>query len=230
MRRGLKIIAVLLVLAVTLQRGCVFAHDMGTISGIGIDYASWDKEAPPSAVMPTPEPTPTSTPTPEPTPQRPTKFKEVEIARASTTYGTYAAQANRNNNMALAAKAIDYTVIDNGDSFSFNNVVGPRTAARGYKEATIFVGDEKGTGPRRRYLPGVVDRLYGCQKGAAQDFERYPHTIPVTYCSREDEATVAWGYLDFRFRNNTGDPIRLEASCSGGVVRVIIYQRVPVYD
>lgn len=79
MRRGLKIIAVLLVLAVTLQGGCVFAHDMGTISGIGIDYASWDKEAPPSAVMPTPEPTPTPTPTPEPTPQRPTKFKEVEI-------------------------------------------------------------------------------------------------------------------------------------------------------
>ena len=229
-KRFLKAGAVLLILVVALQGVSVFAYDFGAVSGLGTDYASWDKEAPPSAVMPTPEPTPTPTPTPEPTPVRPTKFKEVEIARATTTYGTYAAQANRNNNMALAAKAIDYTVIDNGADFSFNQVVGPRTAARGYKEATIFVGDEKEQGLGGGICQVSSTVYMAAKKARLKILERYPHTIPVTYCSREDEATVAWGYLDFRFRNNTGDPIRLEASCSGGVVKIIVYQRVPVYD
>jgi len=50
--------------------------------------------------------------------------------------------------------------------------------------------------------------------------------MPVTYCSRDDEATVSWGYLDFRFQNNTGDALRLEASCKGGVVKVIIYKMI----
>lgn len=225
-----KVSAIVLVFVMALQGVSVFAYDFGAVSGVATDYASWNREAPPSAVMPTPEPTPTPTPTPEPTPVRPTKFKEVEIARATTTYGVYAAQANRNNNMALAAKAIDYTVIDNGSDFSFNQVVGPRTAARGYKEATIFVGDEKEQGLGGGICQVSSTVYMAAKKARLKILERYPHTIPVTYCTREDEATVAWGYLDFRFRNNTGDPIRLEASCSGGVVKIIVYQRVPVYD
>lgn len=139
-------------------------------------------------------------------------------------------QANRNNNMELAARAIDYTVIPNGGDFSFNEVVGPRTAERGYKEATIFVGDQKEQGLGGGICQVSSTVYMAAKKARLQILERYPHSLPVTYCSREDEATVSWGVLDFRFRNNTGDPIRLEAACSGGVVKIVIYQRVPVYD
>lgn len=231
-RKYIKTVAAVIIICLTLQAGGVLAHDFGVVSDVGIDYEMWEKETPPPAVMPTPEPTPTPTPTPTPapTPKPPVKFKEVEIARASTVYETYAAQANRNNNMYLAAKAIDYAVIPNGEVFSFNNTVGPRTAARGYKEATIFVGDEKEQGLGGGICQVSSTVYMAAKKARLKILERYPHTLPVTYCMREDEATVSWGRLDFRFSNNTGDPIRLEASCRGGIIRVIIYQRVPVYN
>lgn len=228
MKKSLRTVSLLLIISVLFSGTCIFAHGMGSLSGIVADYSTWEKEAPVSAVMPTPEPTPTPTPPPVPTPAA--KFKEVEIGRASTTYGLYASQANRNSNMQLASQAIDYTVIENGDVFSFNKTVGARTEERGYKEATIFVKDQKVPG-----LGGgicqVSSTLYMAVKSARLSVvERHQHSLPVTYCSEEDEATVAWGYLDFKFKNNSGDPIRIEASCTGGVVRVIIYQRVPVYD
>lgn len=190
----------------------------------------------------TPEPTPKPVdqvikipgiyvePTPSPTPKPPIGYREVMISSVYTTFGTYASQANRNNNIALAAKAIDYTIIENGGEFSFNRTVGPRTAARGYKEATIFVGEQKEQG-----LGGGICQVSSTVYMAAKRcglkiLERYPHTLEVPYCSREDEATVSWGILDFRFRNNTGDPIRLETSVNNGKLSVVIWQRVPIYE
>ena len=219
-----KVSLIVLISVIFSCTGSVFAalpEDMGT------DYGAWEREAPASVAMPTPEPTPTPEPVYE---GGNVRYREVEIGRASTTYGTYASQANRNTNMQLATQAIDYSVINNGDVFSFNSTVGPRTAARGYKEATVFVGKEKVPG-----LGGgicqISSTLYMAVKSARlQVVERHQHSLAVTYCSEDDEATVSWGYLDFKFRNNSGDPIRIEASCKGGVARVIIYQRVPVYD
>ncbi len=194
-----------------------YSHDLGAMKGMGIDYSVWENAAPVSAPIPTPQPPITSR-----------KYREVEIARATTLYETYASQANRNNNMQLAANAIDYTIIENNNVFSFNNIVGPRTEDRGYKSATIFVGKEKEQG-----LGGGICQIsstvyMAAKKAQLKILERYPHSMPVTYCSRDDEATVSWGYLDFRFQNNTGNAIRIEASCTGGIVKVIIYQMIPL--
>ncbi len=156
-------------------------------------------------------------------------FTEVVIARVHTAFSTYASQANRNNNISLAARALDYQVIDDGAEFSFNNLVGPRTVQRGYKEAPIFVGDERQLG-----LGGgicqVSSTVYMAAKQCGMQItERHPHTLRVPYCTREDEATVSWGVLDFKFRNNCGDPIRLEVSALDGAVTVAFWQRVPIY-
>lgn len=215
MKKTVKAVSAMLTLAMLFCGMCTYARDIDSVMAGATDYSAWKDEAPASAAMPTPEPTPS------------TNFREVEIGRATTTYGMYAAQANRNRNMELAAKAIDYTVLNSGERFSFNGVVGPRTAERGYKEATVFVGQEKVPG-----LGGgicqISSTVYMAVKNAGLSVvERHQHSMPVTYCSRDDEATVSWGYLDFKFRNNRSNPIRIESSCSGGVVRVVIYERIP---
>ncbi len=215
MKKILKTVSLVLVIAI-LTATCAYARGIDSVMANVTDYAAWKNEAPVSAAMPTPEPPP------------PENFREVEIGRATTTYGVYASQANRNRNMELAAKAIDYTVLNKGGKFSFNEIVGPRTAARGFKEATIFVGQEKVPGLGGGICQVSSTVYMAAKKANLKILERYPHSIPVTYCSREDEATVSWGYLDFKFQNNTPDQIRIEASCSGGVVKVVIYQRIPV--
>lgn len=217
MKNILKITSIILIFSVCASVLPVSAHNLGAMSEIHRDYSKWNSASATSLHMPAPEPTPTPC----------TDFEEVEIARAHTTYETYAAQANRNTNMFLATKSIDYAVIQNGEVFSFNTVVGPRSEERGYKEATIFVGQEKRPG-----LGGGICQIsstvyMAAKKANLEIVERHAHSMPVTYCSRDDEATVSWGYLDFKFKNNTGDAIRLEATCSGGIVKVIIYQRVP---
>ncbi|MCQ6512826.1 VanW family protein, partial [Vibrio parahaemolyticus] len=48
----------------------------------------------------------------------------------------------RNNNIYLAANAINNYVLFPGETFSFNKVVGERSAGKGYLPATVIVKGE----------------------------------------------------------------------------------------
>ena len=60
----------------------------------------------------------------------------------STFTTTTTANSNRNTNVRLAAEAINGTVIPPGGEFSFNETVGQRTEAKGYKSAAAYSGGE----------------------------------------------------------------------------------------
>lgn len=118
--------------------------------------------------------------------------------------------ANRMTNVRLSAEAIDSLVLLPGEEFSFNEVVGPRSHARGYRPGGAFVG-------------GVTVSVNGggiCQTASTlysaimdteiQITERHPHGQPVPYLRRGRDATVFWKRLDFRFVNNTEFPIRID--------------------
>ena len=181
----------------------------------GVDAYSWDS-APMQVSIPQPK--------------RLIGYVETEIGRAKTYYETYASQYNRNENMRLATEAINGTVLEPGEVFSYNQTVGPRTAERGFKQATIFVGKEKVPG----YGGGICQissTLYmATKKTNLQIVERHAHSLPVTYCSRDDEATVSWGYLDYRFKNKLDIPVRIEASMGGGICNIAIFAMTPVYE
>ena len=60
-----------------------------------------------------------------------------------SSYSTpHTSNSNRTHNLALACEAINGTVINAGETFSFNDIVGERTASKGYREATVYVGTE----------------------------------------------------------------------------------------
>lgn len=134
----------------------------------------------------------------------------------------HVANSNRTYNLSLACQAINGTVINAGETFSFNKVVGERTSAKGYRAATVYVGteskEETGGG-----ICQVASTIYDAALYAEMEItSREEHTFFVTYVPGGLDATVYWGSLDFSFRNNTEYPIRINASVSGGYVNISI--------
>ena len=147
-------------------------------------------------------------------------FADV-LGSFKTTYN--ASNKNRSNNLELAGKSINNKIYLPGETFSYNDALGERTAARGYKEAHVYSGGE------------VVDGLGGgiCQisstlynavlKADLEIVERKNHMFWPEYVDPSFDATVAWGSIDFKFKNNRETPIKITASVSGGTASVTIY-------
>jgi len=74
-------------------------------------------------------------------------FKEIEISSFSTSLGVNSSNlstnaANRITNIKLTSNKINEYILQNGDTFSFNEIVGPCTAEEGYKESEVFVNKQ----------------------------------------------------------------------------------------
>lgn len=127
---------------------------------------------------------------------------------------------NRNTNLKNACKAINGKILMPGDVFSYNGTLGERTAAKGYKPAGAYMGNETvnviGGG-----ICQVSSTLYYCALMADLEIvSRECHRFAPSYMSLGMDATVNWDNIDFKFRNNTDYPIRIEAEVSGGSVHV----------
>ena len=139
----------------------------------------------------------------------------------STSYGTSA--AGRSTNIEIATKVINGTIVMPGETFSFNDVVGPRTVERGYKEAGTYVGNkvEPGIGGG---ICQVSTTLYrAVMKANIRSVERTNHSMVVGYAQPGLDATVSFGYLDYKFTNTYDFPIYIQGSTIGKTVTYNIY-------
>ena len=89
---------------------------------------------------------------------------ELSAANAKEQYKTLStfttettANEKRNTNVKLAARAINGTIVRPGEEFSFNKVVGQRTAEKGYQEAGCLQWRRGRTGTGRWCMPGIFD-------------------------------------------------------------------------
>ena len=128
--------------------------------------------------------------------------------------------AGRIGNVKLSAQTINGIVLNSGDIFSYNQSVGKRTEARGYKPAPAYVKgetvDEVGGG-----ICQTSSTLYlACLLGNLEITERYAHRYIPAYISAGMDATVSWGGPDYKFANNTLYPIKIVTSYSGGYLTV----------
>lgn len=142
------------------------------------------------------------------------------------TLATYTAEhdsdKDRDVNLRLACEAINGKVLLPGDVFSYNEVLGQRTSAKGYRPGKSYSGNETvetiGGG-----ICQVSSALYYC--ALVSDLKilaRESHGFVTSYMPLGMDATVSWGSLDFRFKNTTDYPIRIEASASGGTTTVTL--------
>ena len=128
--------------------------------------------------------------------------------------------AGRIGNVKLSAQTINGIVLNSGDIFSYNQSVGKRTEARGYKPAPAYVKgetvDEVGGG-----ICQTSSTLYlACLLGNLEITERYAHRYIPAYIAAGMDATVSWGGPDYKFTNNTLYPIKIVTSYSGGYLTV----------
>ncbi len=114
---------------------------------------------------------------------------------------------NRLSNIKRALAYINGTCLEPGEVFSFNGVVGKRTANRGFKVATAYssgdVTEELGGG-----ICQVSTTLFNAAvKADLKIVERHNHSLTVAYVDSGKDATVNWDSQDLRFKNTTGDKV-----------------------
>ena len=113
----------------------------------------------------------------------------------------------RLNNITLAMSMINGTKLAPGETFSFNDTVGERTSARGFKKATAYSGGEV-TEQVGGGICQVSTTLFNAAvKADMQIDERHNHSLTVHYVDKGKDATVDWGNQDLRFTNTSADDI-----------------------
>ncbi len=125
------------------------------------------------------------------------------------TYFPYAEY--RNINQGRAAELINGTVIQPGETFSFNDTVGERTEANGFVKGFIIsngvFAEELGGG-----VSQVVTTTYNAAFFAGMDdVEHKPHSFYIDRYPMGREATVAWPSVDLKFRNSTPYGVLIKA-------------------
>ncbi|MBR6414154.1 MAG: VanW family protein [Oscillospiraceae bacterium] len=146
-------------------------------------------------------------------------FKDV-LGEAHTNH---TAIWNRTTNLKLACEAIDGTIVMPGEVFSFNKVVGERTEEKGYKEAIAYVHG----GESKPELGGGVCQVassiyYSVLLADLKTVQREPHMYLVDYVPSGMDATIFWGYLDYKFENTSPYPIKIQASVHDGQVHIVL--------
>ncbi|MBW9170280.1 VanW family protein [Clostridium estertheticum] len=149
------------------------------------------------------------------------KTINTRISRYTTNFGS--SSEGRATNIALATGSINGKLLMPGDVFSFNDVVGERTALRGYKAAGVIIGDklEQGLGGG---ICQVSSTLYNAMLSTSiVSVERIHHTISSGYIPKGQDATVDYGNLDYKFKNTFEYPIYIEGFLSNGNIHFNIY-------
>ncbi|MBR4904159.1 MAG: VanW family protein [Selenomonadaceae bacterium] len=146
----------------------------------------------------------------------------AEIDSVIGTYSTYYYPGDRGDNIWLAANAISHKLVKSSWTFSFNDTVGERTWDAGYKVAGVIINGR----PAEDYGGGVCQvssTLYNAVLLAGlTPTERTPHFYQSTYVAPGRDATVADGYLDFKFRNDFPHNVYLIAEAYGSTLSVYV--------
>lgn len=146
----------------------------------------------------------------------------------SNVYSTYCSyyvnNKDRTTNLKIASKKINGTIIQPGETFDFNKVVGSRTRSKGYKKAHVFTGDD-----------GVAIGLAGgiCQVASTafnaallanvQIVERHQHSQRVSYVPLGRDAAISGNAQNFKWKNNTKYAIKVGMTVKGGKITCTFY-------
>ena len=144
-----------------------------------------------------------------------------QLATFTTRYD--ASDKDRTTNLVLACQKINGKVIMPGATFSYNETLGPRTVAAGYKNAKVYengqVVDGIGGG-----ICQISSTLYNSALMSDMEIvERRNHQFVTSYVGAGRDATVVYGSTDFKFKNTRTYPVKIVASAKSGVATVSIY-------
>ncbi|MBR2477195.1 MAG: VanW family protein [Clostridia bacterium] len=154
--------------------------------------------------------------------------EQLDASMFGDLLGTYTTTYNpseigRTKNVTLASNSIHNVVLAPGEEFSYNNIVGERTVERGFAGAKVYSMGEVVSG-----LGGgicqVSSTLYNTVLYAGLEIvSRTEHSLPVTYVPLGRDATVAYGAIDFVFKNPYPDAVKITSVIGGGKLTISVY-------
>jgi vancomycin resistance protein YoaR len=154
---------------------------------------------------------------------------QLRAEHALASYTTYfdVTDVGRTANIVAATIMLDGFVLEPGATFSFNQVVGPRTIERGFHVAEEIINQE--------LVPGVGGGV--CQTSSTlynaallsglEIVYRRPHSKPLGYVPTGRDATVYYDSIDLRFRNPYHFSIVIRAGVHYNALRITIFAPEP---
>lgn len=135
---------------------------------------------------------------------------------------------NRMINLEVASNKINNYILKSGDIFSFNAVVGPRTLENGFKVAHSI-----SNGKLVETVGGGICQISSTLNIAVKEaklkvIEVHKHSKEVEYAMPKDEAAVAYGILDYKFKNTIDNEIEIvsRVNIEKMEVEVAIYEKL----
>lgn len=149
-----------------------------------------------------------------------------KFQRLGTYTTTTTANKDRNENVRLAAAALNGKIIQPGEEFSFNLTTGNRTTDKGYRPAGAYVNgvlvEEPGGG-----VCQVSSTLYNAVVfSGLKTTERHAHSYEPSYVTPGEDAMVSYdGHSgpDMKFVNNSKTAVGIKTSFSDRKLTISIY-------
>jgi vancomycin resistance protein YoaR len=142
------------------------------------------------------------------------------VAGYQTFYG---GDPNRIHNVQLVSHLIDDHVVAPGETFSFNQTTGDRSADKGFREAPVIINGELKTG-----LGGGVCQVSTTVFNAAYEaglpiVSRTNHALYISHYPQGRDATVNYPDTDLKFVNDTGHWLLLRTWVGSSSLTVALY-------
>ncbi|MFC5156085.1 VanW family protein [Streptomyces amakusaensis] len=126
----------------------------------------------------------------------------------------------RTKNIGRAVELINGSVVMPDETWSFNRTVGERTKENGFVDGTIILNDQyaKAAGGG---VSAVATTVFNAVFFAGvKPVEYGAHSFYIERYPEGREATVAWGSLDLRFTNDSGNAIYILAESTDSSVTI----------
>lgn len=147
---------------------------------------------------------------------------------ANVLLGAYAtvlqdSLSGEKHNIHLAATSLSGIIVPSGHVFSQNNSIGPYIESKGYKKGPSFAGSQI-TSTFGGGVCKIASTLYNVSVLSNLEIvERHNHGMPVPYVPYGQDATVAYGAKDLKFKNNKDFPILIWTANIENIVYIGFY-------
>jgi vancomycin resistance protein YoaR len=137
---------------------------------------------------------------------------ELADSRRIVTFTTYFNPANtaRVNNIRQVSRLLDGRLVRPGETFSFNQAVGPRTKAAGFDEAPVIVDGALTPGVGGGICQVSTTLFNAVFLAGLPVVERKAHSIYLENYPLGRDATVSWGSVDLRFKNDSSHVLLID--------------------
>jgi len=145
-----------------------------------------------------------------------------------STFSTKISQddASRQKNIKIGCEELNGSIVKAGETFSFCDTLGPATPEKGYEKAETFDSDGNTIMDYGGGKCQISSTLYNAVLAVPTltVIERYPHSKRVYYVEEGKDATVCYGSVDFKFRNDNDFDIKIVASGETDTLTISLFK------